>query len=281
LQKATIQGAGARYGLQRKLQVAIHGSSLGRLLAALLIQLLGIALLTSVSLLLPYETRAQVTLLHTALLLSALTFTLSKLASMPCRWQVFQLFFPVALLLALTLQLPGVVAPAVFFILLGLFWPTLKGGAPLFSSGQSTWDEVARLLPSTNDKLRFLDAGSGTGGLILAMASRCPDATIVGAEMACIPWLISRIRIALRRSHASARYINYQHIDFGHYDVVFTYLSPACMHDIWFKAKKEMRAHSLLLSYEFAIPGTEPDFRCYPAPDGPALMGWRMPPEDY
>jgi hypothetical protein len=279
-------------GHQRKSQVSrctvehtsrkpLNGSTPGRLLKALLIQLSGLSIIACGYLLLPYETRTQLTLLHMTLLLGALAFALSRRFGLPFRWQVLQLFLPVALLLASALQLPAVIPPAVLFILLGFFWPILKDGAPLFSSGQATWDEVSRRLPSNGSRLRVLDAGSGTGGLIMALASSHPDATIVGVETACIPWLISKMRIALRRSHASVRFTNYQHIDFGHYDVVFTYLSPACMPDIWLKAKKEMRAHSLLLSYEFAIPGAEPDFRCYPAPDSPPLLGWRIPKSDY
>jgi len=258
-----------------------YNNPLSSLLTALLIQVLGISALVSAYLLQPYELRTQLTLLHAALLLGAQAFVLSRFARMPCQWLIFQMFFPFALLIGTSSQLPPIIAPAAFFILLGIFSPVLKGGAPLFSSGKSAWNAVAQVIPFANgSKFRFLDAGSGTGGLIIALASLHPDATMEGVETACIPWIISRVRIALRRSNARARYMNYQHIDFGYYDVVFTYLSPACMPDIWFKARKEMRTHSLLLSYEFAIPGAEPDFHCYPVPGGPPLLGWRIPPSD-
>ncbi|QFY42422.1 class I SAM-dependent methyltransferase [Candidatus Methylospira mobilis] len=259
-----------------------YNNPLSSLLTALFIQTLCTGMFAFAYVLLPYAFRIQLTLLHMVLLLGTQAFALSRLARMPYQWQVFQLFFPVALLAGFALQWPAIIAPTVFFVLLGVFWPVLKGGAPLFSSGKSAWDAVAQVITPTNDSnFRFLDAGSGTGGLIIALASLHPDATMEGAETACIPWMISRIRIALRRSNARARYINYQHIDFGYYDVVFTYLSPACMPDIWFKARKEMRTHSLLLSYEFAIPEAEPDFRCYPVPGGPPLLGWRIPPANY
>jgi predicted O-methyltransferase YrrM len=69
---------------------------------------------------------------------------------------------------------------------------------------------------------------------------------------------------------------DYMTLDFAHYDVVFAYLSPAAMEALWEKAHNEMRPGSLLLSYEFAIPGQMPDLVLEPMHTGCALYGWRM-----
>lgn len=171
-------------------------------------------------------------------------------------------------------------ALSIFVILLGFFRPTLNGGAPLFCSGKATYYALSQLL-THNKSIRFLDVGSGTGGVILSLASQHPNVKIDGVEGACIPWLISKIRIALNHSHANAMYENYQNIDFGHYDIVYTYLTPTVMSGIWQKAKREMKAHSLLLSYEFSIPEVEPDFCSYPNAGGPPLFGWRIPASNH
>jgi predicted O-methyltransferase YrrM len=48
-------------------------------------------------------------------------------------------------------------------------------------------------------------------------------------------------------------------LDFAQFDVVFAYLSPAAMPELWKKAQREMRPGSLLISYEFPIEGVEPN----------------------
>jgi hypothetical protein len=60
------------------------------------------------------------------------------------------------------------------------------------------------------------------------------------------------------------------------YDVVFAFLSPAAMPALWRKASAEMRPGTLLLSYEFSIPGTTPHIIDHPVENGPALYGWYM-----
>ncbi|HZW12214.1 MAG TPA: class I SAM-dependent methyltransferase, partial [Noviherbaspirillum sp.] len=45
---------------------------------------------------------------------------------------------------------------------------------------------------------------------------------------------------------------------------------------LWEKARAEMRHGALLLSYEFAIPGAEPQIAVQPERGGPFLYGWTM-----
>ncbi|HSX69654.1 MAG TPA: class I SAM-dependent methyltransferase, partial [Pseudomonas sp.] len=44
----------------------------------------------------------------------------------------------------------------------------------------------------------------------------------------------------------------------GGYDVVYCFLSPAPMAELWTKARSEMRPGSLLISNSFEIPGVAP-----------------------
>jgi hypothetical protein len=47
-------------------------------------------------------------------------------------------------------------------------------------------------------------------------------------------------------------------LDFGAYDVVYAYLSPAVMPELWAKARREMRPGALLVS-AFQVPGVRAD----------------------
>ena len=61
------------------------------------------------------------------------------------------------------------------------------------------------------------------------------------------------------------------------YDVVFAYLSPVPMSDLWLKAKQEMRPGSLFISNTFAV-NDQPPQECITVDDlhHSTLYLWRM-----
>jgi predicted O-methyltransferase YrrM len=97
-----------------------------------------------------------------------------------------------------------------------------------------------------------------------------------GIELAPLPWLVSRLRAALSGSRARFLRADYETVNFGHYDIVFAYLSPAAMAGLWRKAEKEMRPGSILLSYEFDIPGRMPDRRVVTTNSKKILFLWQF-----
>ena len=64
-------------------------------------------------------------------------------------------------------------------------------------------------------------------------------------------------------------------IDLSGHDIVYAYLSPAPMPLLWEKARREMRAGSLLVSFRFVVPGVAPS-RMIDA-GGNWLYVWRLP----
>lgn len=210
-----------------------------------------------------------------ALLQGALAAALSRWRGLAPWWLPIQLLFPVASMAVLSLEVPPAFFLAVFVLLLGLYWSTFRTQVPLYPSGPAVWEAVAGLLPQ-RQAIRFVDIGSGLGGLVLDLAGRRPESTFVGVEVAPLPWLASFLRVRSRRSGGRFIWGDYFRLDFARYDVVFAYLSPAAMPALWDKAKAEMRSGTLLLSYEFPIRGREPDTITLPAPGGPALYSWRM-----
>lgn len=203
----------------------------------------------------------------------ALVFTW-KLGLAPW-WRVIQFLFPIAVLLALALGLPPLFYLLVFLLLLGVYWSTYRTQVPLYNSGAAVWQAVERELPR-RPGLNLIDIGSGLGGMALHLARARPDAKVTGIELAPVPWLLSQLRAKVTGS--SARFVrgDYEAVDFSAYDMVFAYLSPAAMPGLWAKASREMRAGSLLISYEFEIADCPPDKTIVTTEHGPALYVWRF-----
>jgi hypothetical protein len=189
-------------------------------------------------------------------------------------WLPIQFLFPIAAVAVQGLQLPPVFFLASFLLLLGIFWSTFRTQVPYYPSALSLRSAVAALLPV--GPIRFIDIGSGLGGLTLDLARRRAESSFTGIEIAPLPWLISLMRARLVRNQARFLRGDYGNLDFSRYDVVFAYLSPAAMPALWEKARAEMRPGSLLLSYEFSIPGADPHFCSSPDEYERCLHGWRM-----
>ena len=199
---------------------------------------------------------------------------LSKLFRLESWWLLIQFCFPFALWVASSLHLPSEIYLAAFLFCVALYWTTFRTRVPYYPSGPATWRSVVGMLPAA--PIRFIDIGSGFGGLVLYLARQRSDCNVVGIELAPLPWIVSRARAAL--SGSAARFLrgDYTRQNFGDYDLVFAYLSPAAMPALWEKARAEMRPGSLLVSYEFAIPGVESQITNISSPNGRNLYGWIM-----
>jgi SAM-dependent methyltransferase len=210
-----------------------------------------------------------------ALLQGSIAAALSWWRRLAPWWLAIQLLFPAALLAGAGLGLPPWLYLAGFVALLLVYWSTFRTQVPYFPSGKRAWEAVANLLPAGRP-LYVIDIGSGLGGLVLDLARRRPESTFAGIELAPLPWLISRLRAAMKGNHARFVRGDYEQLDLGDYDVVFAYLSPAAMDALWRKASAEMRPGALLLSYEFSIGAKPPDLTIMPTGRGPSLYGWHF-----
>lgn len=189
-------------------------------------------------------------------------------------WLAIQFFFPVALAGTLGLHLPPLLFFILFLIFVALYWSTFRTRVPYYPSNRLVWDAVANLLPQTAP-IKFIDIGSGFGGLLFHLAALRNEDEFVGIELAPLPLFVSRLRARWQASRAKFVRGDYAQLDFADFDVVFAYLSPAAMPALWAKAQQEMRPGTLLLSYEFDIPGASPDIVITPGEGSPPLYGWR------
>jgi hypothetical protein len=240
---------------------------------ALLIQLLSFALVLALAFGAAPLAALELTIAHAVVLQALLAALLSRRFGLARWWIWIQLAFPPALAALHAQRLPSWLFLALFGVLTALYWTTFRTQVPYFPSRREVRDAVARLLPAQR-ALSFIDIGSGFGGLTMDLAGRRSESSFSGIEVAPLPWLLSLLRA--RATGSSARFLrgDYERLDLGGYDVVFAYLSPAAMPRLWQKARCEMRAGALLLSYEFPVPGSEPQIALRPSVDGPLLYGW-------
>ncbi len=151
--------------------------------------------------------------------------------------------------------------PAVYlvaFVLLVLvYWTSFRTQVPLYLSNRATARAVVALLPAR--PARLLDIGAGTGSLLRPLARARPDCHFTGVELAPATWLIGRLLAA------GAANIDWQRGDlfarpWRDYDLVYAFLSPVPMAEVWQKAASELRPGSVLVSNSFPVPGREADF---------------------
>jgi len=187
---------------------------------------------------------------------SAFAIFLSGLLRLPWWWLIIQGLFLPAVLFTLSLKMPPVFF-LVAFILLCLFYSSnIRERVPLYLSNETTGQALGELLPK-QPSFNFLDLGSGPGGLVTYLAKRNSFGTFHGVESAPALFLISWLRLR-KTFNANVRYGNLWRENLESYDVVYAFLSPAAMPELWRKAKKEMRRGSLFVSNSFAVPGEKP-----------------------
>lgn len=190
-------------------------------------------------------------------------------------WQWILIGFPLAAWGLHYAEIPTEVYLISFLVTTAMYWSTNTTQVPFYPSRLPVWRQLVRLIPKKHH-YRVIDIGSGLGDLTMYLAAKRPDSECIGIEIAPLPWVISAIRRAWRGSKAKFIRGNYHHLNFAEFDVVFAYLSPAAMEDLWMKSKAEMKSGALLVSYEFDIPGQPANRVLKPNLNGPLLYIWEF-----
>lgn len=172
-------------------------------------------------------------------------------------WQWILLIFPLAIWLALKLDLTPSFLFGGFLVFVLMYWSVFLTQVPYYPSGQGACDIVAELL-NDDQHLKILEIGSGLGGFSIQLAKIHPKCTYMGIEIAPLPFFISMIRSKYQGSKVSFKLGNYEKIDFADFDLVFAYLSPAAMPKLFEQCKAQMKPGSTLVSHEFDVPGVKP-----------------------
>jgi SAM-dependent methyltransferase len=192
-------------------------------------------------------------------------------------WFWLNLVFVPALLLSRGAELPSWFFLAGFAVLLLLNWNSMTERVPLYLSGAPTRQALIEFLTAQPASFRFVDLGCGTGGVLLTLARQFPQAHFVGVETAPLSFVIAWLR-ACRQGNCQVRFENLWHTDLSTFDVVYCFLSPAPMVQLWSKARQQMASGSMLVSNSFEVPD-QPAQREIEIGDwrGSRLLIWQMP----
>lgn len=184
-------------------------------------------------------------------------------------WLPIQILFAPAVVLMLSLQIPSEFFLAAFLVMLVVYWSTFRSQVPFYLSSKRVWQTLEELLPpaalssagDSGQNFTFMDIGSGIGGVLTHLATVRPDGEYFGVENAPLPYLISKLRIKLGSyTNCHVQWESLWSCDLAPYDVVFAYLSPVPMEQLWHKVKQEMRPGSLFVSNSFAVAQQPPQY---------------------
>lgn len=225
------------------------------LFKALLAQLLGLGFAIGLLEWLPILPRDKVVFVLIQCLTAALS---SRLLRQPPWWiGIHMLFFPaVMLMLNQTIAAEWYLGMVVLMML--VFWGTIKGDVPLFLSSGAVAETVKTIVTEEQARI-FGEFGAGIGSVTIPLAKQLPRLEIDAFELAPIPWFINTLR---SRNHLAIKSYrkSFWLCDFGRYDVVFAFLSPAVMPELGSKVRLAMRPGTLFISSSFPVPDWEPEF---------------------
>ncbi|MBI5918591.1 MAG: class I SAM-dependent methyltransferase [Nitrosomonadales bacterium] len=203
----------------------------------------------------------SLTPLSFSLLVGVFAAAFSHLAGQARWWVPIQFIFAPAQVTMLTLEVPPTLYLVIFLVLLVVYWSTFRTQVPLYLSSNKVWQALETLLPAPatggGAGFRFMDIGSGIGGVLAHLARVRPDGEYHGVEIAPLPFLWSWLRLRLK-PNCRVRWGSLWDCDLSHHDVVFAYLSPVPMAELWEKARREMKPGSLFISNTFAVPEFPP-----------------------
>jgi hypothetical protein len=201
-----------------------------------------------------------------------LVLLLSAWLGLPRWWWPLQVLCLPAALVLLRLELPSWVFLLVFLLLLLVYWNAGGDRVPLYLSSRATWKAVDKLLPE--GPFAFVDLGCGLGGLLAYLAGRRPEGRFCGVESAPLPLLASWLRLR-GRPNCQVRRADLWQVELAEFSVVYCFLSPAPMAELWRKARAELRPGALFISNSFAVPGISPDLTVEVG-GRQRLLVWRM-----
>lgn len=190
-------------------------------------------------------------------------------------WSLIQFSFPLLVYFSYQQNISPHFYLLGLFVLSLLFWSTYRTQVPYYPSKAILIEPILDLLPIDRE-FKFIDLGSGMGGLLIKLSQRATSGRFYGVEIAPLPWLVSTLRATIAKTGVKINLGSYTECNLASFDIVFCYLSPAAMPSIWGQVQAQMRPGSIFLSYEFVVPDIEPDLRLELEPSGPILFGWRI-----
>ena len=135
---------------------------------------------------------------------------------------------------------------------------TLITGAPPMPTAPRVKQAMINLLPEELNGV-IHELGSGWGGLAFALAAKYPHIPVFAYELSPIPWLVSRVRLAIDpRPNLEMRLANFFKAPLADAGLVVCYLNPRTMRRVKSKLEAELTPGTLILCNTFSVPGWTP-----------------------
>lgn len=205
--------------------------------------------------------------LETSLAIGGVALIFATISRQPWWWRIIHSGFMPLVWLTHSLAIDPMWFLFGFIFLLLIFRGALSGQVPLYLSNKETVAALAELL-SERGTCHFLDLGAGLGSTTVPLADALPDSQFTGYENAPLTWLLGRF-FSLGRPNIHWRWDDLWQARLAEHDVVYAFLSPAPMAQLWAKVEAEMKPGSLFISNSFPVPGVVPttviEVDCIPA----------------
>lgn len=226
-----------------------------KILLALMIQGLALLLVAVLVWLFSWFISPPYPLWAVVILQGILAAFLSCRLGLPCWWRWIQFGIPVGLYIGVTYGFDPIWALVIAVVIWLFFANSSKDRVPLYLTNGTTRKALKKLI-GRKKRLTFLDLGCGLGGNVVFMAQQRGVMRSDGVETAPFPYLISKVNTLLRGGQTFA--MDMWKTDLSYYDIVYAFLSPEPMPNLWKKVIEEMVVGSVFVSNSFAIPDVEP-----------------------
>ena len=194
---------------------------------------------------------------ETAIAIGSIALLLATLSNQRWWWRIIHaLFAPLAWTFSL-LELNSNWFLLAFVLMLLVYRGAITSHVPLFLSNAKTVEKLSELTENFSD-MRFIDLGAGLGSVVRGLALSRADIQLTGVENAPATWLVGRVR-TLGLKNCAWRFGDIWKANLNGFDVVYSFLSPAPMAELWRKVQLEMAQGSLFISNSFPVPGVEAD----------------------
>ena len=231
-----------------------------KLFKVLLVQVLAILTLAGVVYLLPQWVAPPYPDHYLVVCASMFALFWSYLFRLPKWWWWLQMLFPIVLWLGLQIELNPWWALAAFIIVVLVFRNAFTGGVPLYLSNRTTQQAMNTLIderfPERTD-LSLIDIGCGVGGNLTAWSAHPSVSSVIGVETAPLVYAAAKLRTK-KCLKCSVLMQDLWQTDLMSFDLVYAFLSPQPMSQLWQKVQSEMRAGSVFVSNSFPVEDIEP-----------------------
>lgn len=171
---------------------------------------------------------------------------------LPPVWQIFNLALVPAIASLASFELPTLPLSILVAIVALLYLPTFWTRVPYYPTSTKTYAEIAHHLPIDRE-FTFIDLGCGFGPLLRFLARRAPRGRFLGVEISPLAF-VGAFLGALMVRNLRIRYRSIWSVDLGAYDVVYAFLAPGPMAELWAKVEQEMRPGTVFISNTFPAP---------------------------